>query len=52
MYFVCMKDFKIKASMKLEMFLLCPLNQITVNRKLNDNVLYIIPSFWCSCKES
>ena len=44
MYFACMKDFKIKPAMKLEMFLLCPLNQITVNCKRNDNVLYILPS--------
>ena len=51
MYFACMKDFKIKPAMKLEMFLLCPLNQITINCKRNDNVLYILPSSDAAAKK-
>ena len=45
MYFAyCKEDFNIKPVIKLEMFLFQPLNQIVVNRKINDNILLNLPS--------
>ena len=51
MYFACKEDFNIKPVIKLEMFLFQPLNQIVVNRKINDNILLNLPSLWYSSEE-